>query len=115
MSQVQPVPVLADADAVNTPAANTAAVVTWGAAAGKRHRAVFVCWSYSGDPTGGNFTIEDGAGNVVWSMDITKGGPGAMPLPDLTGSISTAMIGTLAAGGAGITGKLNFYARTESP
>lgn len=97
---------------VHTPAANIAAIVNYpaaSAASALRNRIQGIAWSYAGgDPTGGNLKIEDGAGNVVFSMDITSAGAGFVPHPQpIFGSPSTALIITLAAGGASVTGKVS--------
>jgi hypothetical protein len=93
---------------VHAPAAATAAVITKDLVAGKRHRLEQVEWSYSAAPTGGNLKIEDGAGNVVFSLDITAAGPGFIPLsPAIVGTAGTAMIITLASGAGAVVGKVN--------
>ncbi len=94
---------------VHAPAANTAAVVSYAAAGvGVSHAISGIAWSYSADPSAGNLKVEDGAGNVVLSLDVTQAGPGFIPLhPPKRGSANTALTVTLAAGGAGVTGKLS--------
>jgi hypothetical protein len=94
---------------VHTPAANTAAILTYAAAgAGVSHCLSGLAWSYNADPTGGNLKVEDGAGNVVFSLDITSKGPGFVAFPQpKKGTANTAMIVTLAAGGASVTGKVD--------
>lgn len=94
---------------VHAPAANTAAVVTYAAGgAGVAHTISGVAWSYNADPTAGNLKIEDGSGTTVFSVDITSKGPGFFLFPEpLRGSANTALIITLAAGGASCTGKVN--------
>jgi hypothetical protein len=74
-----------------------------------------VAWSYSGDPTGGNLKIEDGSGTTVFSVDVTSKGPGFFLFPEpLRGAANTALIVTLAAGGSGVSGKVNVLGkRTE--
>ena len=102
-------PVVCAVADIHTPAANTAAVVTYGAAAGVRHAITGMAWSYSGGiPVGGRLTIAD-AGVVVFDFDITDDGPGAIefPRPKMNAAVNTALVVTLAAGGAGVTGKLN--------
>lgn len=92
---------------IHEPAANTAAVVTY-AANNAKHVIGGLSWSYSAAPTGGNLKIENGAGTTVYSVDITAAGPGSIEFPQARrGSSATALIITLAAGGGGITGKLN--------
>lgn len=91
------------------PAANTAAVITYAAVAGQKHVIGGVAWSYNGAPTAGNLKIEDVAGTVVFSVDITSAGPGFIPFPQplRQAAVNTALIITLSAGGAAVTGKVN--------
>lgn len=95
------------------PAANTAAALTFAAVAGQKHHLVYVAWSYSAAPTGGKLTVEDGVGTTVFEVDVTAGGPGSLALPPIIGSVNTALVVTLAAGGASVTGKLNCFKFTE--
>jgi hypothetical protein len=100
---------------VDEPAANTAAVVTL-AAAGPGNRNVLgqAAWSYDAIPTAGSLTIEDGAGTTIFKVDITDAGPGFFQfIPGLRGSINTAMIATLAAGGAAVNGIVSLHAWME--
>lgn len=107
-------PVDADVGNVDAPAANTAAVVTFAAETGKRHHLVSVAWSYSAAPTGGNLKVEDASGTRVFSVDVTAAGPGSLQFENaLRGEVGNALIVTLAAGGAGISGKVNAYKFTE--
>jgi len=93
---------------VNAPASNTAAVLTYAAVSDRRHVLDGIQWSYSGAPTGGNLKVEDGGGTTVFSLDVTAAGQGFVPFkPGLAGRVNTAMIVTLAAGGSGVTGKVN--------
>ena len=93
---------------VNAPAANTAAVVTYAASAGAQHVISGIAWSYSAAPTGGNLKVEDGAGNVIFQLDVTAAGPDAVYFrPAKKGSVNTNLIVTLAAGGAAVTGKVS--------
>lgn len=94
---------------VHAPAANTAAVVTYTAQAGLKHVITGISWSYvGGNPAAGNLKIEDVSGTIVWQIDIDKSGPGGytFPKPKKSAAVNTAMIITLAAGGAGVTGKV---------
>ena len=93
---------------VHEPAANTAAVVTYAADASRGHVITGIAWSYSAAPTGGSLKVENGAGSTVFSVSVTAAGPGEyiFPVPKL-GSVNTAMIITLAAGGASVTGKVS--------
>jgi hypothetical protein len=89
-------------------ATNAAATVTYAAAgAGKYNVITGVAWSYSAAPTGGNLQIADGA-NVLLNIDITAAGPGFFMFPTpKKGSNNTALTLTLAAGGAGVVGRLS--------
>jgi hypothetical protein len=90
-------------------ATHAAVVITYAAgAAGVFNCIGGVAWSYSAAPTGGNLKIEDGSGNTIFSIDITAAGAGFIPFtPPKKGSAATALIITLADGGAGIGGKLS--------
>jgi len=99
----------ADAAAANVdePAANTAAVITYAAGgAGFRHLVGSIMWSYDAVPTGGGLTITDG-GATRFAISITNGGPGFVPEVPIRFGDNTIVVITLAAGGAGISGKLN--------
>jgi hypothetical protein len=102
-------------NASNAPASNSAAVVTLAAPGdGLRHHLRYVSWSYNADPTAGRLTITGLNGGQTWSVDVTKGGPGALPLPPLSGELNTAVVVTLAAGGSGVTGKVNVSYHTAA-
>jgi len=92
----------------NSPAVNTAAVITYGAVAGQRHRLTKLSASYNAAPTAGNLLVQDGA-TTVHSEDLSAAGVDQVPLPGggIQGSVNTAMTITLAAAGAAVTGKLN--------
>jgi hypothetical protein len=96
------------APAAAAPAANTAATVTFAAVAGQSHRLTFLVVSYSGAPTGGRLTVADGATTII-DIDVTAAGPFVVPLPNggIKGTVATAMTITLAAGGAGVAGKVS--------
>ena len=103
-------PVAAAAADIHAPAANTAAVVTYAGVAAVRNCITGMAWSYDGGiPVGGNLLIEDVAGTDVFTMDITEESPGFImfPKPKQSAAVNTAMIITLAAGGAGVTGKIS--------
>ena len=94
---------------IHAPAVNTAAVVTYGAVATQRHYITGVAWSYYGGiPTGGNLTITD-AGAAVFNVDINEEGPGffTFPVTLRSGAVNQALVTTLTAGGAAVTGKLS--------
>ena len=90
----------------NTPASNTAAVVSLTAPpTGYAWMVTGIIWSYNGTPTGGNLTINDSTDE--FDIDITSAGPGFVPFN--TGFIfipGQAVTVTLAAGGSGVQGKV---------
>ena len=94
------------------PASNTAAVVTLTGAALTKYVIQSIQWSYDTAPTGGNLKIERGA-TTDWSVSITTAGPGGFSFI-LPGNTNENVVVTLAAGGAGVTGKLNIQYTTES-
>jgi hypothetical protein len=105
---ISPIPVKATSSDKATAAANTAVVLTYAALTGFQHVIKWLVVSYSATPTGGNLTIEDGAGTTVFDSHIPTAGPHVVELGEgLMGSEGTALIVTLAAGGAGIVGKVN--------
>jgi hypothetical protein len=72
-----------------------------------------VQWSYSAAPTGGRLRIQDGATDV-FDIDITAGGPGSITFsPPRRCSALSVVTSVLAAGGAGITGKINVNATID--
>ncbi len=87
------------------PGSNAAAIATLSAVALFRHVIHKIVWSYNGDPTGGRITITDG-GVTVFDINITKGGPGSLHM-STPFAVNSAVVVTLAAGGSGVTGKLN--------
>jgi hypothetical protein len=98
---------------VDTPDANTAAVVSYEAAgAGVCHVLAGVAWSYGGTGTltGGNLQIADGE-DVIFNVDITATGLGSIVFPQpKRGSANAALTITLAAGGQDISGKISVLA-----
>ena len=94
----------------HAPNANTAAVVTLASAGtGVSNVIDGIAWSYNADPTGGNLKVEDGAA-TVFTMDITSKGAGFIPF-FYKGTAATALVVTLASGGAAATGKVNVLCR----
>ncbi len=94
-----------------TAAANTAAVTVIAAAARRIHCVHHLQWSYNGTPTGGKLTIDIG-GTTEFEVDIVTGGPGGFGI-ELAGAANQTVTITLAAGGAGVVGKLNVQYTTE--
>jgi len=86
--------------------ANTAVVITIAAIAGIRHILRHVQLSYSSNPSGGNILVEDGSGNTILDLAVINGGTGGFTTT-LPGTVNTAMIITLAAGGGATIGTLN--------
>lgn len=99
---------LTEVASVTATAANAIATVTIASSTGKRHHVLGLLWSYSAAPTGGRLTSTGLEGDEI-DMDITAGGPGPILFPPAVGSVSTAVTLALAAGGAGITGKLTVW------
>ena len=92
----------------HSPSADTAAVITLTADAGRRNVIKQIFYSYAGGtPAGGNIKVEDGAGNTVFSQDVAVAGRDQIDFdPPLHGSLSTNLIVTLAAGGGSVVGKV---------
>lgn len=112
-SSTKPVAVPAATADIHAPSSNTAAVVTYAADTTGQHCISGVAFSYvGGTPTGGNLKIEDGAGVVVFSMDIKAEGHDVVNFvpPKKNAAVNTALIITLAAGGSGVTGKVSILA-----
>lgn len=88
-------------------ATNDVATITIAApAATARHIATKITWSLSDDPsTAVALTIT--GDNAAFSVDITKGGPGALTLPPYVCNRGTALVASLAAADSGIVGKIN--------
>jgi hypothetical protein len=99
----------------NSPAADTAAVITLAALPNSFPRVLDqITWSYSAAPTNGNVKVESPSGNIVHEFDVTAGGPGFIPFPrGLDGTAGAAMIITLAAGGGAVSGIINVTERNE--
>lgn len=96
---------------LHAPAANTIASISLVGAAGVRHCITGLAWSYSGAPTNGNLKIEAGA-TTYFSIDIVAAGPGIITFPVAKKfADNTSVVISLAAGGAGITGKVNILNR----
>lgn len=92
---------------LHAPAANTAAVVTLPAVEGECHVVDGLAWSYAGTGTlsGGNLKVEL-AGTTVFSMDVSAKGQDTVPFRQ-RGGPGEAVVVTLAAGGADVSGKVS--------
>lgn len=100
--------------ATHAPSSNTAAVITVAAVPGVKHELEMLFWSYDADPTAGGITIECPSGTTVASFSCPTKGPGFLPFSGSCMKMPTAnaaMIITLAAGGSGVTGKINCVTR----
>lgn len=101
-------PVFWSAVDTHSPASNTDAVVTYTADAYSAHVIRSIAYEYDASPTGGLLTVEDGAGNVVFTKNIAAAGAGYVEFYDgLKGTVNEDMIITLAAGGSGVSGTIS--------
>lgn len=98
----------------HTPGANAAAIVTLGApGAGQRWVIGGLYWSYNTTPTGGQLSFTIG-GATSFTEYVTAGGSGFIPFtPPIRVALNTAVVVTLAAAGAAVTGSLNVHAWVE--
>jgi len=97
-----------DADDVDAPAVNTAAVVTYVADADTIHVLTQMTFSYSAAPDAGSYVQVAVAGDVVFRAYITQGGPGPIEfVPPICTERNQAMVLTLSAGGGGISGQIS--------
>jgi hypothetical protein len=89
--------------------AGAAAALTWAAVPGQRHTLTSIFFSYSAAPASpALLTIEDGSGNIVFETDVTASGAGPLDLGCiLRGTVNTAMIVTLGAGGGSVVARLS--------
>lgn len=100
----------------NAPASNTAAVITIAAPADGTRQLVLdaIHWSYSGGtPTAPRLSVTSG-GVTIYDVDPTSQGIGFVPFASgkqgtggLRGTPGANLVITLAAGGSGVTGKVN--------
>lgn len=94
-----------------TSGSNAACSITITGVAAMRHYVVGVLWSYNGAPTGGRLTSTGLEGAEV-DFDITTSGPGPLLTPPVVGERGSDVSFTLAAGGAGVVGKINVWYAT---
>lgn len=87
---------------------NSVVTVTLAAVAGNRHYIGTVVSSYSADPTSGRLQSTGLDGDEI-DLDVTTNGVLPVGLPPLQGDVGGAVTFSLAAAGAGITGKLNVF------
>lgn len=99
----------------DNPAANTDAVITIAAVAGQRGRISSITFNYFGANAASTFTITDGGvqrfnisvpanQNSIVHLEFPNGG--------LRSSVNSALVVTLPAGGAGVSGNLNVTSKT---
>ena len=97
-----------------TAAANAVVTLTKSAVDLMAHVVSWITVSYSGTPTGGGITVQDGAGNTIFDADIANAGVTHFAWdPPLRGQVDTDLIVTLKAGGAGVVGKINIHCWEE--
>lgn len=92
----------------HAPSAHTAAVVTFAADSERKNVITSLIFGYSGTTPLGSIKVEDGSGTTVFGP-IPVAGQGTWQIlfdPPLAGSTNTALIVTLADGGAAATGAL---------
>lgn len=92
----------------NTSAVNTATTLATIAApgAGRSLQLNALTFSYSGPPTGGLITVSNGAGTIYFEQSIVTAGPGPS-VPGIKIPENTALSIVLAAGGAGVVGRVS--------
>lgn len=90
-----------------TAATNTNVVAVLDATATVRYKIQGVHVSYSGTPTNGLLQIKAGD-TTIYEISITSAGPAPIYFnPPIAGDIGQDFTFTLAAGGVGITGRIN--------
>jgi hypothetical protein len=91
-----------------TSTAHTAVSITYAALAGLAHAIHSLIVSYHGGTASGELKVEDGVGTTVFSIVLPAAGVYIIPFPvPLLGSKNTALVVTLADGGASVIGKIN--------
>lgn len=91
---------------------NASVSITLVGRAGMRHKVQQITWSYSSAPAGSLSTT--GFEGDELAFDITAGGPGGLALPPSAyGAVGASVVVSLAAGGGGITGKINVFSELE--
>lgn len=95
-------------DHFRTSAPNAAIEITLPASRKRGRMAGTIVWSYSAAPTGGRLTMAGGGFGL--DIDIIAGGPDSITFQvPIHAMDDNDVILTLAAGGAGIVGKLNIF------
>lgn len=108
--RIQPNPNFTKKNAVHTPAAATAAVVTLAADPNETHVIDDIWWSYSASPTGGEVHITIG-GVEVYSILVTQAGPGHIQMNGFHGAKGLAVVVTVPSGGGAVVGTVNVQYR----
>lgn len=97
-------------------ASGAAAVITYASIAGQAHVCAGLIFGYDSAPQAGAYIqIQDGSGNTVFQAPITAAGIGPFKILPRKGSIATAMIITLSAGGGAVNAYLNVDHYAEGP
>lgn len=92
---------------------NAAAAVTLAATPYRSHLLYGLDWSYSAAPTSGLLSVTDG-GTVVFAQAVTASGPGFHRWdPPKAFTRGNAVVVTLAAGGAGVEGRVSLAGRSQ--
>jgi hypothetical protein len=110
-------PITVAAADIHAPGSNTAAVVTYAAAAaGISHVITGIDVAYDVAPAAAKLlTITDG-GTVIYSTFLTVAGVAHLPFPHpKKGAAASAMVITLAAGGSGVTGVVSVLNHWTEP
>lgn len=98
-----------------TAASNTAVTITVTAVPSVCHEIEMLGWSYDagGTLSTGRLSVQSPSGTYLFDVDVTAAGVGFVPLAGscLKGALGQDVIITLAAGGSGVTGKLNAIRR----
>lgn len=94
---------------ISAPAANTIAEIIYPRPGVYCYHAFSgLAWSYDAQLVGGNLQMIDENLGIIFDIDITNQGPGFIPfLVPRRSSLNATMTIRLAAGGAGVSGKLN--------
>lgn len=91
-----------------TAAADADAVVEVPALEQSRIRIRSIVWSFDADPGAATqLTVESPPGTTIFEVDITKGGPGPLPIEGVEGAKGEQVDVTLVSPGGGVTGKVN--------
>ena len=91
------------------PSANTAAVVTLAADSEQCHVITSITFGYNATPTSGSVVVTAG-GTTIFSVPVAAAGAGQIHFPyglHNDAALNEAVVVTLAAAGASVTGRIN--------